>query len=213
MAQGDLFRATYEYNVARQPVTISLGFEHLSSTGDVEDELCSLIAIEVAGNFGAQQNLFAGDVTLEGCTCRKLTGMPAAPGEAYSQTVAGQFAGQSLPSTKAVMVQHKQMTADVRRNGKSYISGIPESLCEGNNVINQALLDAFIDLFDDLQQFTQAIPAGTATFRHVVLSRPAANPNSIVGLPVVSNTTRNILYNAKRRRTRELGYSLDTVVP
>jgi len=209
MANGDLYRCTYQYNVARQPVTITLGFEETATTGDVADEVCSMISLHVSGIIATQAGLFAADVTLEGAKTRKITGMPQAPGEAFALTTAGEFAGQSVPATKSLMVMHKQVAGDVRRNGKSYITGMAESLTVGNEMANAVLPDALVAMFEDLQDVNQAIPAGTLTARMVVLSHPPAQPNTWIGLPVTGHTCRNILYNSRRRQTRELGYALN----
>lgn len=213
MAVGDLFRCTYRYNVSQQPVTITLGYEHTGSTGSVEEELSSILALGVATEFNALRDLVSQQCTLESALARKLTGDPGAPGRAHATLNRGQLTGQAIPATKSLMVVHKQTVADVRRNGKSYVTGFQESDIEGNIVSDENVVEGVKDIFDNLLTINQSIPDGSATFRQVVLSTPPGQPNQIQGLPVVSNSLRDILFNSARRRTREFGYALDTEVP
>ena len=213
MATGDLYRSEFRFNVANHPASFVLGFEELSSTLPTEQELCSLISAEVNQPMAELRLVMAEDVTLEGCVTRAVTGNPKPPGRAWLQSVRGEVSGQSIPAIKSLMVKHKQTEGNANRNGKSYVGGIPEARCEGNICINQATIDAVLAAFDALTNISATIPDGTATFKHVVLSRPAANPQSIVGLTVTGNSIRNILYNSARRRTREYGFAREVVNP
>lgn len=212
MAQGDLFQTTYRYNVGAQPVTITLGFEHTGGVGDIEFELCSIISTTVASEMTSLANYLSSQCTFESAKTRKLTGDAQPPGIAHSTASAGLINFASIPQSKALMVTHRQTTQGVRSNGKSYISGIPESIVQGNVVTQQGTIDGILDIFNDLRVFSGNITGGSADFRMVVLSRPALPPGSVVGLPVVENRLNSTLFNARRRQTREYGYAADADV-
>lgn len=211
MATGDLYRAEFKMNVANQPATFILGYEELTSSGGIEQEHCTMISIGVNKAMAELRLVMTEDVTIEGCLTRGVTGSPKAPGRAWLQSVRGEDRGQSIPATKSLLIKHKQQTSFANRNGKTYLTGIPEELCEGNICTSQNFLDAVKTAFDAVININETIPEGTATFRQVVLSQPGPLPGVWEGLPVTSNSLRNLLYNSARRRTRKLGFSRESV--
>lgn len=206
MAQGDLFQATYRYNCGNQPITITLGFEHTGGTAGVEFELATMISVNVAGEMTRLKNWLSQQCTFESCRTRKLTGDKQPPGQVWSTDQIGLQSTAAIPQSKALMVTHRQTSAGVRSNGKSYISGLPETVVQGNVCNDQATIDGIVDIFDDLLLFSQTIPAGSADFRMVVLSYPNGKGFPPIGLPVVANRINGTLYNARRRQTREFGF-------
>lgn len=209
MAQGDLFQTTYRYNVGAQPVTITLGFEHTGGVGDLEFELTSMISLQVASEMTSLATYLSSQCTFESAKTRKITGDPQPPGIAHSAATAGQVAFAAIPQAKSLMVVHRQTTAGVRSNGKSYIAGIPENVVNGNVINAAGTITGIVDIFDDLLLFSGNLPGGSADFRMVILSRPQGPQGPVVGLPVVENRLNSTLYNSRRRQTREFGYAAD----
>lgn len=212
MAQGDLFLCTYRYNVGAQPVTITLGFEHTGGVGDIEFELCSIVSLKVAGEMTSLANYLSVQCTFESAKTRKLTGLAQPPGISHSAATAGQVNFASIPQSKSLMVVHRQTSAGVRSNGKSYIAGIPENITNGNTINSAPTLTGIRDIFDDLLTWSGNVPGGSADFRMVVLSKTQGAQGQVVGLPVVENRVNSTLYNSRRRQTREFGYAADASI-
>jgi hypothetical protein len=213
MAAGDLYRSMFMWHVANQPCCLTIGFEETGSTGDVTGEECSILSLAVNNAFAPLIAAVPEDVSLEGCETRKLTGDPRPPGQSWINGGKGTITGQSIPAIKALMVTHKQQTANVMSNGKSYWSGIAEADCDGNVVDSGAVEGLFRGAFDSLAIVDETIPAGSFQARHVVLQNLGGTPAAYNGLPVTSNSSRSILYNSRRRSTDARGFSRDTVLP
>lgn len=209
MALGDLFRCTYRYNCSEQPITITLGYEHIASDGADEYNLTGLISGKVAAEMSSLREYLSQQCSFEGARTIKLTGAPQPPGTAATTDLRGIEQTAAVPHSKALMVVHRQITRGVRSNGKSYISGLPEVNVNGNVCTDNASIVGIKDIFDDLLQFTEGVTNETATFRMVVLSRPDGPQGPFVGLPVIENRLNTTMYNQRRRQTREFGYSGD----
>lgn len=207
MANGDLFKCTFELNVANHPASFEVGFEQTGETGTVADELTALCALAASGDFAGSTAIYADVTTLEAVKCRKLTGAANPTAQVKLENVKGATSGDAIPLIKACLCTHKQQTADVRSNGKSYVPGLPEQFVEVDTVQFPPILAAVQSFFDALLQTNAAIPAGTADFRMVVISYPNGRQQPPVGLPVTSNSVSEILFNSQRRRTTEYGYS------
>lgn len=212
MALGDLFRVSFRYNVCEQPVTITLGFEHIQAGGAEEFNLCSLLAANVAAEMSSLRASLSEQCSFEGAVARKLTGAAQPPGRNSLIGISGQLNTSSIPASKCLMVVHRQQTRGVRSNGKSYVSGLAEADVNGNVVNDNAIIVAIQDIFDDLLQFEVGVTGATATFRMVVLSRENGASGAWQGWPVTSNRISNRLLNQRRRQTREFGFSADNAL-
>jgi len=142
---------------------------------------------------------------IESIFVSKLTTPAEPPSLNVLVGVEGNVTGDALPLTKAVLINHKQQTADIRSNGKSYLPGFPESAVDGNSMPNSVAADAIRTIFDNLRTLSITVTGDVYEYEHVVIKRaPGGGPPAAV-YPVTSNSVPLTIYNQRRRQTTAFG--------
>jgi len=205
MALNDIYQVSIRMGVANQKASMTLGYRETTSTPVNNEDSTGALSVAVGQIMPQFETWLSEKTTIESVFSRKLT-LPAEPRSRNVLVgVTGNVTGDALPLTKAVLINHKQQTADIRSNGKSYLPGFPESAVDGNSMPNGVAADAIKQIFDNLLSLSVTVTGDTYTYEMVVIKRtPGGGPPAAV-YPVTSNSVPLLLYNQRRRQTTAFG--------
>ncbi len=205
MANGDIFQAQVRMNVANQPASFTLGYRETTTTPPANEDSTGALSIAVGQIMPQFQNWLSEKAFIEAIKTRKLTTPAEPPSLNILESLNGSVTGDALPLTKAVLINHKQQTANIRSNGKSYLPGFPESAVDGNTMPNSVGADAIRGIFDNLLSLSVVVTGDTYTYEMVVVKRAPGGGPPAAAYTVTSNSVPLIIYNQRRRQTSAFG--------
>ena len=205
MAQGDILRAEFCINVARQPAAFTMGYKIANSGVGNTDNSCVALSQLLQNTDIANLHMFLGnDATWEGWRVSFVRGQDPMP-PVWRQIVdsTGQRSSHCIPLVSAMVVRLIQFTLPSKNNGRLYIPGIAEGDTTLSRVTAQNVIDGIRDAINDILVVSGNVGGVDWAFDAQILG--GSLQTGFTESTVERISVQPQLGSQRRRRTREHG--------
>ena len=190
MAVNDIYQANIVGTVHGQMTVNTLHYQE-SITGST-NAVVALTAALQAGIIAALLDATSAEWNFDKLTVQKILPLPPLLGfEDDTNTGPGLVAGESLPSSVAVVCSKRTSLAGRAFRGRCYFAGVPASH-EIDSQLTSAALILWQQVADDM---AAPLSGGGFTFNPIVFHR-----DSGTGTVITSGVARQVLRNQRRRQ-------------
>ncbi len=205
MAQNDILRARFLFNVQAQPAAFDLHYKVENSGVTNEDDSCEALSelLELS-QMQTFNSILANDVTFEGWRVNFVQGQDAfGPYVSQLASANGARTGHAIPLVSAAVVRLNQQDRPAKHNGRIYVPGISEGDTDKSLLTSVPVIDGIRDRLNDVILVDGVYQSINWAFQMVV--RGGTRQAGFVHTPISSVQVQTQLGSQRRRITKEFG--------